>query len=81
MDRTPIQQKLFGEGGFTGVGVGNNRKVAAPAHGGGQLGQFWGWAAQGTRRHGANLEATPDLQIAVIEGGHLQALLAHRQAG
>ena len=49
LNGAPIKKKLFGEGCFTGVGVRNNGKVAAPAHGGGQLGQLWGCTALGAR--------------------------------
>ncbi len=33
LNGTAVEQQLFGEGGLAGVGVGNDREIAAPGHG------------------------------------------------
>ena len=49
LDRTAVEQQLFGEGGLAGVGVGNDREVAAPRHRLSERLQLGGGGAAGHR--------------------------------
>ena len=49
LNRPPVEEKLFRQGGLAGVGVGNDRKIPAPGHGLGQIALAWGWSGGGGR--------------------------------